>query len=421
MQAIVPIAPWLAAMVILIGFSGFFSASEAALFCLRWPDRRALAAGSRAQRLAEHLLSDPDRLLTAVLFWNLVANVTYFAIATIAAAQLVGTVGRSVIVGFTFGSILVLIFFSEMLPKSLAVLWPGTFSTLVSIPLAAAVRAVDPILPALRLVKLVSRRLIWPRIEPEPYLEVADLERAIELSTTDAQLLHQEQMLLRNIVSLSEIRVDEWMRPRKHFRVFRPPVALADIRGRMTPSGYLFMTEHNSDEVAASLSLRELSEVPQEHLEYAATPVVYVPWCATVADALEQLHSKSRQAATVVNELGETIGVLTLEDIFDTVFTERAEPSERLLNRHPIQPLGPNGWQVTGMTNVRRLARYFDVDLPPSRSVTIGGVVQETLERIPAPGDECRWGPLALRVIDAPDGGPLLVHLTLERGQEEAP
>ncbi len=193
MQAILDIMPWLIAMIILVGCSAFFSASEAALFCLRRKDRRLLAAGNRAQRIAERLLSDPDRLLSAVVFWNLIINIAYFAIASITGIQLERNphVGHSAVVGFTFGSLVVIIFFSEMLPKSLAVLQARTLASLVSIPLAAAVRAVDPLMPTLRLVNLLSRRLIWPRLEPERYLEVADLERAIELSTSDSLMLRQ--------------------------------------------------------------------------------------------------------------------------------------------------------------------------------------------------------------------------------------
>ena len=148
-------------------------------------------------------------------------------------------------------------------------------------------------------------------------------------------------------------------------------------------------------------------------------PVVVIPWCATVADTLQQLQTKNREAAAVVNELGETIGVLSLQDILDTVFTERPGRSERLLNRDPIQPLGPGSWQVTGMTNVRRLARYFDVELPSSRSVTVGGIVHETLQRLPVAGDACQWGPFQFQVMEAPEGEPLVVHLTLAPGAEE--
>ena len=81
MDAFLQILPWLLAMTVLICGSAFFSGSEAALFYLRPADLRRLNAGSTSARVAAGLLKDPDRLLSAVLFWNLVINVTYFAIA----------------------------------------------------------------------------------------------------------------------------------------------------------------------------------------------------------------------------------------------------------------------------------------------------------------------------------------------------
>lgn len=92
-------------------------------------------------------------------------------------------------------------------------------------------------------MNLLSRRLIWPGFKSEPYLEVSDLERAISLSTTDAKLVAQEQAALRNIVLLSDIRVDQWMRPRTQLLTFRPPVSLADLNGQMTPNHWLAVCE----------------------------------------------------------------------------------------------------------------------------------------------------------------------------------
>ena len=150
--------------VYLINYRGYGHSegrpSEAALFSLRQQDRRFLKAGTRAQRLAADLLDDPDRLLSAVLFWNLVVNMTYFAVASIAGFRLETNagVGQAGTVAFAGGSVLAIIFFSEMLPKTLAVIAARTLSALFAMPLAGAVRAVDPLMPALRLTNLLSRR-----------------------------------------------------------------------------------------------------------------------------------------------------------------------------------------------------------------------------------------------------------------------
>ena len=415
-------APWLAAMGVLLLGSAFFSSSEAALFYLNRRERHRLAAGNRAERIAAGLLADPDRLLTAVLFWNLVTNLVYFTIVSITGIQLKEDGHRAEAGLFVFASLLVIIIFSEMLPKSLAVLQAQKLATVLGVPLAAAVKLLDPVLPGLRLANLLSRRLLWPRFKTEPYLRVGDLERAVELSTTDATLLEQEQTVLQNIVSLSAIRVDELMRPRTRFLSFRPPVSLADLGGELPPSGYLLVTEPESDEVAAAIALRDLCSVPTEGLQRYADPVVYVPWSTTVAEALEAMQRQRRQVAAVVNEFGETIGILTFDDILDTIFTRTWSRSQRLLKRVPIRQVAPGVWHLTGMTSLRRLVRHFGVQRPASKSVTVAGVIQESLQRFPEPGDLCRWGPFHFKVVDVPDSRQLLVELTrVDDSQEDAP
>lgn len=422
MDALFDNLPSLIAMAVLVASSGFFSASEAALFSLRWKERLAMANGTRTQQMAAGLLKEPDRLLTAVLFWNLVINVAYFTIATIVGLALekheLGGSSSSVV--FAAASLLTLIFLSEMLPKSVAVLSPMRLSGLFALPLALAVRIVSPLIPLLQTSNLLSRRLLWPSFEPEPYLDVSDLERAIEISTSDANLIEQEQAVLRNIVLLSDIRVEEWMRPRTQFISFRPPVSLSDLGGKMTPSRYLLVTEPDTEEIASALNLEQLADVPQEHLEHHATPVVYVPWCAPVADALERIQAKDRQVAVVVNEFGETIGILTIDDLIDTVFTYSPSRSKIILDRKPIHDIGPGKWLVAGVTSLRRLSRFIGIQLPESKSVTLAGVVQESLGRLAVAGDECEWGPFHLRVLEVPQRGLMLIEVILARRESES-
>lgn len=421
MEVLLDYPHWLVAMGALILCSAFFSSSEAALFYLSRPERRKLAAGSRPQRIAAGLLAEPDRLMTAVLFWNLVVNLAYFTISSIISIQLRGQ-GRTAAAGaFAVGALVTIIILSEMLPKSLAVLRPRALAGLVAIPLAAMVRLLRPVLPGLRLANLLSRRLLWPRFQAEPYLRVGDLERAVELSISDAALLEQEQRVLQNVVLLSEIRADELMRPRTQFLSFRPPVSLGDLKGRMPRSGYLLVTEPESDEIAAAIALRSLSNIPEQHLEYHAQAVVYVPWCTAVAEALEVMQRQGRQVAAVVNEFGGTVGILTFDDVLDTIFGRSPSRSQRLLQRMPIRQVGPGTWHVTGITSLWRLVRHFNVPRPPSKSVTVAGVVQEMLERLPQAGDQCGWGPFRLKVLDVPERGQLLVELTLADEQEEGP
>ena len=157
--------PWLIAMAVLIVLSGLFSASEAAYFYLQRQDLRFLATGNAAQRTAARLMQQPDRLLSAVLFWNLVINMIYFTISARVGMQLENHEdGSGWGVLFAVGSVFLVIFFSEMFPKSFAVLRSRRYAGLVAIPLALAVRCVDPLLPLLRFTNLVLKRLFFPRM-----------------------------------------------------------------------------------------------------------------------------------------------------------------------------------------------------------------------------------------------------------------
>jgi len=358
------VLPWLIAMTVLMAGSGFFSASEAALFYLRPRLREKMRSGTAGEKMAYQLTQRPERLLAAILFWNLVINIAYFAISSIIAIRLENSDSRSASILFALFSLLAIIFFSEMLPKNIAVLRPKSLASAFSIPLSFAVRIVDPIMPLLRSVNLVSRRLIWPGFEPENYMEVADLERAIEHTADNADLIKQEQTVMRNIVRLSSIRVDEWMRPRTQFVTFKPPVSRMDlVKHGLPDSGYLLVTEADSLEVSHAIRLDNQYELADDQIE-------------TVAEAFELMSQRQREVTVVVNEYGDTIGVLTIEDILETVFHDSPSRARRLLDVEPLTKVDDTTWHESGMISLRRLARQLEVELPETDNVTLGGALR---------------------------------------------
>ncbi len=416
MNELLTLLPWLITMTILIVCSAFFSASEAALFYLQPRERREMKrSGLAGEKSTLALLADPDRLLSAVLFWNLVINVAYFTISSIVAIRIekmpsLGSTGAWL---FALTTLLLIIFFSEMLPKTLAVLKPRMIARLLGIPLAMAVRVVDPLMPFLQSTNTISRRLLWPGFKAEPTMAVTDLERAIELSGTDTAVIKQEQAVLQNIVQLSTIRVEEWMRPRTQFESFQPPVALKDLAGEIPKSGYLLVTESDGGDIARAIRLDNQFHLNDHNIDRSAEPVLYLPWCATVADALEKMSQYDREVNVVVNEFGETIGILTIEDILETVFAYNPSRTARLLDRPAIEQIEDGIWQVAGIMGMRQLAKRLDVEIPTPSSVTVRGIIQESLQRLAESGDQCQWGPFLLDVIEVAQRGVMLVQVKL--------
>lgn len=413
--------PLLLAMLVLATGSAFFSCSEAALFSLQSDDRRALRSGTIAGQVAMRLLELPDRLLTAILFWNLIINVVYFALASVISIRLEKDGLRTEAGVVALVALLAIILFSEMIPKTVGVLMPRALAQALSIPLAAAVRTFDPIAPLFTTINQAVRRVFFPNFQVEPYLALRDLEQAITVSTADEELAALERLALQNIVLLADQRADELMRPRKQYQSFAPPVNLDDLGGRPTRSGYVLVTEPDNDEITGAIALNYLPTVPRHNLEKFAKPVIYLPWCATAAAVFNELHSQQQEVAAIVNEHGETIGIVTLEDLLEYVFADQASRSARLLETSPIHQLDDNLWQVTGMATLRRLGREFDLALPSVKSTTVAGVVQEVLQRLPEKGDKFEWEVFSLEVIEAQPQENLLVHLRIRSEQGGEP
>ena len=404
-------------MFFLLMCSFFCSCSEAALFSLSQSGRGALAEKGKLGKLALRLLERPDRLLNSILLCNLFVNLMFFTLASIISFQLGKEGHANLALGIGVGALFVVIIFSEVLPKTLGVLAPQFYSIITSVPLAILVRILQPILPALSFLYVLSRRLFFPNFVPEPYLRVSDLERAVALSDNNAALLKREQRSLQNIVSLSEIEAAELMRPRSWLKTFHPPMTfeqiLTELNGTLPRSDYCLLTEPDSDEIASALCLTRLTATDLETAwEEQFEDVIYVPWSASVAEVFDRLQQTNRKVAVVVNEFGETIGIISIDDIIALLFTREQGRSHGLLNRRELQLISNNYWQLTGLTSLRTLHRKFGISFRQYSSLTVSGLLREVLERFPRVGDECQIETLRFRVVSIDDERDLTVHLT---------
>jgi len=139
--------------------------------------------------------------------------------------------------------------------------------------------------------------------------------------------------------------------------------------------------------------------------------VIPVPWCARLAPVLQRMRDTFSSAACVVNEYGETVGILTHDDILDTILSPEPSRARRLLRREPVESIGAGRYEVQALTTLRYLSRRLALDYEPDpeQQVTVSGLLQEQLERVPVAGDECLWQGHRIRVIEASGRGPVRV------------
>ncbi|MEZ6092330.1 MAG: CNNM domain-containing protein [Pirellulaceae bacterium] len=275
MTAVEETLPWLPAMLLLICMSAFFSGSEAALFSLQPQDRRRLKKNKAVGLRVDQLLQDPERLLSAVLFWNLIINMAYFGIVSIAGKKLEATGDARLAVGFTFLCLMTIIFFSEMLPKSVAVKNPIVFSSWVVRWLTYAIWIISPALPILTFANRIAQRIVWPRFQAERELEIEDIDRAIRLSAPDEAFADRERMLLRRLISLTDVRVDEWMRPRSECHIYQFPLPADAIQTSIDESGYLLIgddSDEGDDAIIGCIAVRWLRPSQMDDLQAAMEP-----------------------------------------------------------------------------------------------------------------------------------------------------
>ncbi len=392
-------------MGVLILLSALFSGSEAAFFSLPHPERVRLKRRGVSGRMAASLLDDSDRLLSAILFWNLLINMTYFAIASIVGTKLQEDPGggSSLAIGFTAGSLVVIIFFSEMLPKSIAVLAPARLCLLVAPPMNIAVKIVGPVLPLVKATNLAVLRLIWPSFRPEPEIDLADIERAIELSTDDAALLQRERIVLSGLVEMAEIRVGELMRLRSKMQLCNADEVQQIFSEPMPPSGYVLITGDDGEVIIGAIGIRQLRPSQIDDVTAAMEPVIYVPWSARVSQVLDQLNDDDRSVAIVVNEFGEVLGAVTIDDILQSVFTSRHNVDDDTMGEASIQLLAENHYRVHGSASARALAKRLGIETIEEGVTTVAGLIQRHNERLPRVGDRAPLDRFTLEVIEEND------------------
>lgn len=397
--------PGLIVMLVLVAGSAFFSGSETALFYLSREDLRRMQTGTSGERLAAQLMRNPDRLLTVVLFWNLVINLSYFMVSLIVAKRLIDSNHSSLAGVISFGGLVGMILCGEVAPKSMAVIFRKQIAVLASWPLAIAARILDPALPFLGTTTRALRRAMWPTLKLEPYLEFDDIERAVESSELGVEIVRLEQQILGRILDLSEMHAEEIMRPRGTYKVWQPPLSLEDLRNVEDPSDVVLIAGEDGDTVEKAIALQELSHLPELHLETIADDVVFIPWCGSVAAALTQLRRKFVSVASVVNEYGETVGIITEGDILDTLLNPESSRTRRLLDRDPVVKTRA-GYLVDGLTTLRYLGERLGFDYEPGDEglLTVTSLLHEELQRFPAMNDQCIWQGYRFTVKSA--GGP---------------
>jgi len=398
-------------MLVLVSLSSFFSASETAFFFLSRDQIRRFSLGNSRQRMVASLMADPDRLLTAVLFWNLLINLAYFSVGIVVMQKLTSQSFHLTAGVLAVCNLLGMIVFGEVLPKSVAVVFRQSLASAVSWPLAAAVAILDPLIPLLGKTARILRRTFWPHIKHEPHLQPEDLEKAIDASAAfTSELLEIEQQVLHNILDLNEVAVEEVMRPRNLSITVDGNATLDSLNAApLKTTDYLMVTEDDNEICTRAVPLSRITRRDTATFAELSEPVIYVPWCASLAHVLAELRSRYRSVAVVVHEHGEMVGTVTYEDLLETILSDSPSRTRRVLRREPLIEIGNNRYHAEGLATLRFLARQLRIsyDADDDETTTLAGLFHDELERLPEVDDQIRWEGWILTAIAVTERGQI--------------
>ena len=343
--------------------------------------------GHRGAKRASKLLERPDRLIGLILIGNNLVNILASAIATVIAIRLYGDAGIAIA---TIALTLVILIFAEITPKTVAALHPERLAFPFSLVLLPLLRLFMPFVWAINsvtngLLKLFGFR---PDVSEGEALSQEELRTIVAESGTLIPGRHRR--MLTNILDLEQVTVDDIMVPRNEIYGLDLEDTDDAILERVQQSTHTLLPVWRGDinNLQGVLHMRDLSRVLRGHglnrialLEELKSPY-FVPENTPLHTQLRQFQLKKLRLGVVVDEYGDLMGLVTLEDILEEIVGEFT--SNLAEENEEIHTEADGSTVCSGTVHIRDLNRQRGWNLPTDGPKTISGLALEALEAFPS-------------------------------------
>ncbi|NQV54924.1 MAG: HlyC/CorC family transporter [Rhodospirillales bacterium] len=383
-----------AAIAVLLILSAFFSGSETALTGASDAQMHRLQArGNKSARTVNRLLEHKGPLLGAILIGNNLVNILAAALAT---SLMIGAFGEAGIVYATAIMTVLIVMFSEILPKTYAMHNPDRVALGVAPIMRPLVQIFWPVTWATQILVRGTLRLFGMRLDPEePFLSSAEeLRGAIELHNGEDKAVSHERAMLRSVLDLAEVDVEEIMVHRKTIAMVNADDPAEEILDQILASPYtrIPIWRENTDNVIGVVHVKEILRALKNaeqgsgelNIEKLASAPWFIPETTRLLDQLEAFRSRREHFALVVDEYGSLMGVVTLEDILEEIVGDISD--EHDVSMPGLRPQPDGSYIVDGHFTIRDLNRQLDWSLPDEEASTIAGLVLHESRRIPDEG-----------------------------------
>ncbi|MGZ8428345.1 MAG: hemolysin family protein [Candidatus Deferrimicrobiaceae bacterium] len=390
-------------ILLLIIASAFFSASETAFFALRRVDlMQWKKEGNRMADVIGKMLETPSRLIATMFIGNELVNVSLSSVLAALLIPMIQAYGE--IVALAAGTLTILIL-GDITPK--CIVWPRakSFSAFSARPLLFFSRIVAPVRFLMEIMAKGILRLLGGGEVAGKRAAFTEREfRAlVDVGGESGTLDPGERELIHNIFELTDQRAGEIMTPIAD--VFMVPVdiprpeLLAQFRKYRRSRIPVYRGERR--DVIGILYLKDLLRPPAEGEEEAPLsgllrPAFVVPTSKKLPLLLRDFQRLKVHLALVVDEFGEIVGIVTLEDVLEELFGEIREEHDR--EEKELVPRPDGSWRVLGKMPIHRFNDAFHAGLPDQEWDTVAGLLLHEFGRLPGRGDSIVLGPFRFTV-----------------------
>lgn len=387
---------WLSAgfIVLMLVISAFFSASETGLTAAsRARIHELIRKGSRRAIMVQKLLARRERLIGALLLGNNVMNIAASAFAT---SVLLGLFGDSGVIYATIGMTVLVLVFGEVMPKTYAILAPERVSLFAAPFVRIMVIIFGPIIVSIEwLVNKVFRLFGVDTTGAANALSAHDeLRGAINLHHQEGAVVKKDRDMLGGILDLQDLAVTDIMVHRTKMHMLDAASPPAEILSEVLKSGHtrLPVYKGDSDNIVGVLHAKDFLASLQSHgnditkvdVEDIMSPAWFVPGTRAIPDQLNAFLRRKAHFALAVDEYGEVMGLITLEDIIEEIVGDITDEHDVAAKGVRSEPSG--AFVIDGTVPIRDLNRLQDWNLPDEEATTLAGLVIHEARMIPDVG-----------------------------------
>lgn len=396
--------------------SFFFALAETTLFTLgKWQVRQLAERHPRSGGALLQLLETPQDLLASIVLGNTFANAGLVALALLAAMRGDWSYGAGLTAAIT---LLVVLFGCEVAPKTLAVRIPEFCALRVALPMFLFVKVSRPLrVVAQRINGAILHAVIPKSIKPQAATD-EDYQELLEVAYQQGALAASEKEIILQIIQLDQRTAKDVMKSRAQMACIPDDLSVEEMvqAARKYKHRRIPMYDETPDTIVGVLNTRTLLLDPQVDLADAIEFPSFVPESMNLLQLFKSLQRQQRGLAIVLDEYGSTAGVVTMEDILESMVGQI--PGEDEGAGFVMEKLTEGRWRVNGTMRLEDFRREYPALGEIAEVDTMAGLLAMQLSVIPEQGESATFRGLRLtaQLVDERRVRELLVEVARRKG-----